>query len=85
MDTFIVTLLIKGGCSQKQASAFERWLEDECPVGVGPARLTECIRRAMMSDAVAYISAMRSLDDDNRRLMAAIKEYQQHSTMFAGF
>jgi hypothetical protein len=69
MDTFIVCLLRRGGCSQKQAAAFERWLEDETPAGIGPWKLGQCIRAAILSDCQTYVSALREVTIENERLL----------------
>jgi len=55
-DTALVMFLTRGGMSQKRAAAFERWLDDKAPAGIGGATLARYIfdygqrERAMMFD-----------------------------------
>lgn len=77
-DSLIIEVLMRGKCSRKQAEAFQRWLEDTMPVGIGPARLAECISASLVSDACVYVTAMRELQMEIERLNHCMDTLARH-------
>lgn len=77
-DTFLVTLLKRGGCSHGQATAFERCLEDRPICGVGVGVLVRCLLRATVSDMDIYVAAVKELEHENKRLRDTIADDMFH-------
>lgn len=67
-DTLLVEALINAGCSPKQATAFERWIEDTRPVGIGCLMLEKAITRTVLMDTTKYAAALEGLSRLNREL-----------------
>lgn len=73
-DTFLVEVFVKGGCSPKQAAAFERFLEDNVPCGVGAQRMNDVLLTLMQSQYSLVVAALNDLRQENKRLVDMIWE-----------
>lgn len=78
-DTFLCEMLRRGGCSQGQAAAFERCLEDRPICGVGTGLLTRALLAQCVSDMAIYVSGMRELQMEVERLRNVIAEDMFHA------
>jgi hypothetical protein len=77
VDSYLVELLRKDGCSQKQAAAFERWLEDSWPVGIGPAKLSQAIQRSMWSECIVLVASQQEMQRRILTLEAELRSAAQ--------
>ena len=66
IDTEIAAFLIDGGCGPKKAAAFERYIADEFPAGMGLHQLTRCIRacraRTLVEQGQLLLELQREVD-----------------------
>jgi hypothetical protein len=67
-DTLLVECLISAGVSPRQAAAFERWIEDQHPVGIGVSILETAITRQLLRDTKKYVVALETQARINREL-----------------
>lgn len=66
LDTPLVSLLRRGNLSQAQSAAFERWIDDHLPAGVGSFRLGAVIlayAREQMRELVAQNHELAILNE----------------------
>jgi|HubBroStandDraft_1064217.scaffolds.fasta_scaffold144860_2 hypothetical protein len=80
-DTLLVECLTSAGVSPRQAAAFERWIEDQHPVGIGVSILETAITRQLLRDTKKYVVALetqarhnRELEEECSRLRSAVNE-----------
>jgi len=59
-DSPLVEMLTATGMSPKRAAAFERWLEDERPVGIGVAEFERALTMMVLKDCKRYVAALES-------------------------
>lgn len=74
MQSFISSLLQRGGCSERQASEFERHLEDVRPAGVSTVVFCRVVRTMMLSELQSYMSHLAELDRENRQLRKELND-----------
>lgn len=77
MNTLLTNALRKAGCSENQASAFERCLEDRPICGVGCVVLTRAILGLCVSDLTTYVGAIRELQQENENLRKQVLDYER--------
>jgi len=85
MNTFLVNVLMKAGCSEKQAAAFERCLEDRPICGVGVSVLVRAVLGAGVSDMAVHVSAIRELQQENANMRKVLMEYEQERNGLAAY
>lgn len=61
-DSLIVEFLQNAGCSSRQAAAFERWIEDTRPVGVGVRELERAIRRTVIRQTTTLAATLATME-----------------------
>lgn len=72
-NTLLTEMLLNGGCSERQAAAFERWLEDVHPVGIGVAKLERSVQKLMMRDSALTTAALASQARVNQELESEVE------------